>query len=227
MPRAAAGLVSYDFGLFSVANFFPHCLKFLQDKEDVQRKILKRSMTSHGKEVVDLFEVIEGDGFINPISLAMIMFENKQDSPHQQLHLSLSQLDFRLSAPVFTLIMDFISGNLGDYLHSDHSDLKPYIETKYNHTMHFGPADGSAATFRMTLATPGLKCTMLAHPREWMAQEPEYRFTSAAESKDLLPFFHIKADNAIMHMLNLDSGDTYMNICSTNLDLQDLRLGYR
>ena len=184
-------------------------------------------MTAQGKENAELFEVVESNGFIDPISLAMIIFENKKDSPHQQLHLSLSQLNFRISAPVFTLVMDFISGNLGDYLHADHSDLKPFVETKYNQAMHFGPSDGAFATFRMTLATPGLECTMLAHPREWVAGEPEYRYTSAEESDDLLPSFHIKADNVIMHLLNLDSGDTYMNICSTNLDLQDLRLGYR
>lgn len=141
--------------------------------------------------------------------------------------MSLSPLNIRMSAPVFTALMDFVSGNLGDYIHPNGVHPNPLEEIRYNEKMKFGPSPEASTTFRMTLAVPNLRCVMHAHPREWMPEEPRFAYTTSSEVEELSPFFYVEVSNAVMSLVTLDTADTYMNICSTGLDLQDLRVGYR
>lgn len=185
------------------------------------------SMAGYDKNGV--FEVISVQDFVEPFNCGLVTFEKPKDneSGHQQLHLSLSALKVNMSAPVFTTLMDFVGGNLSDMKRSTEGNVEAFKETRYQEEMCFGPPNGSSVTFRLTLAVPTLECMMEAHPREWVSSEPKYVFTPASEANELLPLFNIDATNFIMSLSTFDSGDTFMNICTTGIQLMDLRVGYR
>jgi hypothetical protein len=187
--------------------------------------VLYRAGTTYAHQNFRFFEVLRTDEFMEPMNLSLVMFERNE---HQQLHISMTDFRLLLSAPVYTTIMDFVSGNLGDFMSDpDGPGMVRFKEIRYNEGMRFGPLNEANVTFRFTLATPGIECIMAAHPREWMINEPVYAFTRHEESDKLLPFFDIRLANMIMNVVNMDSGDTYMNFCSTHVDMNDLRLGYR
>lgn len=167
-------------------------------------------------DILSFYDVAGQDEFIEPINLGMVLFERNK---HQQLHISLTDFRFVLSRPVYSTVMEFVGGNLGDFLNSnDGSNILRFKEIRYNEPLKFGPANNANVGFRFTLATPALDCMLASYPSEWM---------DSCESNAILPFFCIRLSNLIMNMISLDSGDTYMNFCSTQVDMQDLRLGYR
>jgi len=180
-------------------------------------------VTTYAHQSFVLFDVLGQEEFIEPLNIMLVMFEYKG---HQQLHLSLSEFNFLLSSPVYGTIMDFVSGNLGDFLGSG-GHINQFKEVRFNERMLFGPSMGANTNFRFTLALPEIECIMAAHPREWMVDKPEFIYTTSEESSQLLPFLRISVANMIMNVVTLDSGDTYMNFCTTRVDMQDLRLGYR
>ena len=197
--------------------------KLSDDKKEPHA--LYRAGTTYAHQNFRFFEVLRMDEFMEPMNLSLVMFERNE---HQQLHISMTDFRLVLSTPVYTTIMDFVSGNLGDFMSDpDGPGMVRFKEIRYNEGMRFGPLNEANATFRFTLATPGIDCIMAAHPREWMINEPVYAFTRHEESDKLLPFFDIRLANMIMNVVNMDSGDTYMNFCSTRVDMNDLRLGYR
>ena len=170
-----------------------------------------------------LYDVIGQGQLVEPINLAMVMFERND---HSQLHLSLSEFRLVMSNPVYGTIMDFVGGNLGDFSGSSDNRIVRFKEIRYNEGMKFGPLDSSNVGFRFTLATPEVDCIMSAPPTEWMGEISEYD-ASGIKNTDALPFFNVNIANFIMNMASMDSGDTFMNFCSTRIDMYDLRLGYR
>ena len=179
------------------------------------------TLTTNRRKFV-LYDVVHEHQLIEPINMVMAMFER---NCHTQLHLSLSEFRAVLSNPIYSTVMDFVSGNLGDL--SGHADdhIVRFKEIRYNKGMNFGPANSSSVGFRFTLATPEVDCLMSAPPTEWMGDGTEY-FSNIKESA-MLPFFDVNVANFIMNVASMDSGDTYMNFCSTRIDVYDLRLGYR
>lgn len=169
-----------------------------------------------------LYQVVHEHQLIEPINLAMAMFERNS---HVQLHLSLSEFHAVLSNAVYGTVMDFVGGNLGDFSGPLDNHLVRFKEIRYNKGMKFGPVDSSCVGFRFTLATPEIDCIMSAPPTEWMGDGAEY--FSNIENSRTVPFFDVNVANFIMNLASMDSGDTYMNFCSTGIDMYDLRLGYR
>lgn len=148
-----------------------------------------------------------------------------------QMHISTTPLNFIMSGPNFTTIMDFVSGNLHDLLDKDPtaSAAMPaaFKETKFNPSMKFGPPPNMAPTFRFTLAVPRLGIVLEANPREWDDSDPEFDWVPASETHLLKPFFHGSLSNLLMDLGTLPTGDLHINFCTTSLDMQDLRMGYR
>ena len=178
-----------------------------------------------GRQTFVLYDVVDHFQLIEPINLAMAMFERNS---HSQLHLSLSEFRMVLSNPVYGTIMDFVGGNLGDFSGSSDDGILRFKEIRCNKGMKFGPIDSSNVGFRFTLATPEIDCIMSAPPTEWMGDVSDYFSDSFSFSESTaLPFFNVRIANFIMNMASMDSADTYMNFCSTRIDMYDLRLGYR
>lgn len=170
------------------------------------------------------YDVAGQNEFTEPINLGIVLFERNL---HQQLHISLSEFKLVLSQAVYTTIMDFVGGNLADFLHSsDEHNILRFKEIRYNESLRFGPAYHTNVGFRFTLATPELDFLLASHPNEWIEDSDVYH-SNKYNKNDVLPFFAINVSNLIMNMVSLDSGDTYMNFCSTKVDMKDLRLGYR
>lgn len=179
------------------------------------------TLTTNRRKFI-LYQVVHEHQLIEPINLAMAIFER---NCHTQLHLSLSEFRLVLCNAVYGTVMDFVGGNLGDFSGAADIDIVRFKEIRYNKGMRFGPADSSSVGFRFTLATPEIDCIMSAPPTDWMGDGTEY-FSNIKESSTM-PFFDVNIANFIMNLATMDSGDTYMNFCSTRIDMCDLRLGYR
>lgn len=181
----------------------------------------------------EVYDVVVRGPLLHPANISMVQFKRTYGTSTaqvSQIHLSSTPLSATLSAPNYVTIMDFVHGNLNDFLHPKNAPPpKPSHpkEVNFNPAMKFGPAPGATATFRLTLAIPKVAVVLEAHPREWTDPQPVFTFASAAESHILRPFFHASASNLLMDLGNLPPGDTFINFCATSLDLQDLRLGYR
>merc|ERR1719183_2360530 len=74
------------------------------------------TLTTNRRKFV-LYDVVHEHQLIEPINMVMAMFER---NCHTQLHLSLSEFRAVLSNPIYSTVMDFVSGNLGDL--SGHAD---------------------------------------------------------------------------------------------------------
>lgn len=146
-----------------------------------------------------------------------------------QLHFSSTPLNVTVNAPNYTSLMDFIHGNLQDYLNPTRTQHLPKVapEVRFNPAMRFGPPPGAETKFRLTIAIPRVSFICEAHPREWNSASPTYGFVGSMDRQFLKPFLHLSASNLLMDYGTLTSGDSYISICTTSLDAQDLRLGYR
>jgi hypothetical protein len=182
------------------------------------------------------FDVATRGAFLRPANLSAVQFQRGYgvDKPKaSQLHFSATPLSLVLSAPNYTTLMDFIGGNLNDYLQPPgnvETDVATPCEPKevrFNPSMQFGPPPGIPPTFRLTAAIPRVAAVFEAHPREWTAAEPAWEFASPSEAHLLQPFFSASASNLLLDVGTLPQGDKHINICATSLDMQDLRLGYR
>ena len=179
-------------------------------------------------------EVIPQRRFLDPVNIGIIFASSSPEpaSGHgtSSLHISSTPLFATLSSPNYNALMDFIGGNLHDLSGGQSSSDTPFAqvrEVRFNPAMKFGPPEGSSPVFHLTLAVPQLNVVLEAHPREWTDSEPSWEFLSASEVHLLSPFFHMAVSNVLLDLGNLEGGDMHMKICTTSVDLQDLRLGYR
>ena len=72
-----------------------------------------------------------------------------------------------------------------------------------------------------------LQAIFEAHPREWTDPNPAYLYAEQSDTPQLRPFMRAQASNVLLDLGLMDEGDTFMKVCSTSVDVQDLRLAYR
>eukprot|EP00887_Chlorella_sp_A99_P007742 scaffold20.g7742.t1 len=182
---------------------------------------------------VEVWDLISGSVFIHPANISLVMFCHGEPAPAPQLHFSSTPLTGVFNAPHFTALMDFIGGNLGDYLHpklppgAEPPPPKVPPQVLFNPAMKFGPRPDQVATFRLTVAVPRLTAVFEAHPGEWTGPGAATRHVGPEEAHLVRPFFKAVACNVLFDLGRMTGGDTFMTVCATSMDVQDLRLAYR
>jgi len=178
-----------------------------------------------------VYDVVPHGPLLHACNISTVLFGRHDTGKRTtQFHISATPLSVVLSAPNYTAIMDFVSGNLNDLLHpAGEPPMPPGVphQVRFNPALKFGPRAGATASFRLTVAVPRVVVVMAAHPREWTSASPSYEWVGSLDSHLLRPFFRASVSNLLLDLGTMPPGDTFINICATSLDVQDLRIGYR
>jgi len=217
-----------------------------------QGSFVPASLTSFSWPI-EVWDLVAGDLLLHSCNLCFVIFDRPGEDI-SQFHFSSTPLTATVNAPNFTTIIDFIGGNLQDWLNpsSDASDCNvngrgsapagsasagphgtaaatptPPPAVKYNPNLKFGPKPDEKPKLRLTFAVPRLTLVLEAHPQEWTGNAPVYTFIGGGDAYLLRPFLRVSVSNLLFDLGSFRTTDMYMSICSTSMDIQDLRPAYR